>query len=187
MLTRKSFRLEGISGVHLVQPPTVWDQHQVLSRLLVAAALGTCIPIMSSLSYLTAQWRAGFHLFSECQKGADGFPLKTSLPQARQAQFSQSLLEVMWFSSWPSPRPSDVFDPVSQQYFSAGLVVDRYSSQGTDKCWVKEKNHSPLCARLLLVQPSLLLPFIAASEHWGLVLSSAHLNPKAPVIQPVSL
>lgn len=114
-------------------------------------------------------------------------PLKKSLPQDRQAQCLQSLLQVLRFNSWSSSRPSDFFEPVYQQYFSVGLVVDRVcltrdwqvlsggeesfpSAYGPGSCW-----YNPVS-----------LPFIVASEHWGLMLSSAHLNPKVLVIQPVN-
>lgn len=68
-----------------------------------------------------------------------------------------------------------------------GLLWTEYSSQGlTSAEWRGRIIPLYLWARLLLIQPSLLLPFIAASEHWGLMLSSAHLNPKVLLIQPVS-
>lgn len=112
-------------------------------------------------------------------------PLKAFLPQGRQAQFPQSCA-VMCFSSWQSSRPSDVFDPVYQQYFSARLVVDRVFLSRDWQVLSEGEESFPSMARLLLIQPSLLLLFIVTSKHWGLRLSSGHLNPKLLVIQPVS-
>lgn len=96
----------------------------------------------------------------------------------------------MCFSSRPSGRPSAGFAPV-YQHLSCSLLWTEYCSQGLTSTEQMGRIISPyLQARLLLIEPSLLLAFVAASVRCGLTLT-AHLDPQVLFIQaapqPVSL
>lgn len=147
-------------------------------------------PCLLLFSHHMLQQRGGFHLLNGYQKGAGGSPWSHLFSELDKPSSLSLSSQVMCFSSWPSGRPSAGFAPV-YQHLSCSLLWTGYCSQDLTITEQMGRIISPyLQARHLLIEPSLLLAFVAASVRCGLMLT-VHLDPQVLFIQaapqPVSL